>query len=83
MTRKSWPFSLIQIQDEYIETLNAGIQRWSHRKGGGHTSRVATGARKTASRKLKRLGFTDQQISDILKDAKETASLIRAAEVDE
>lgn len=69
--------TLIGIQEEYIETLNAGLARWSHRKGGGHSHRIARGARHVAEKKLARLGFTDQQISQAIKDARDMAELER------
>jgi hypothetical protein len=73
--------TLITIQDEYIETINLGIERWSHRKDGGHASRIARGARTVATKRLNRIGFTDQrQIDQILRDARDMAALIRNSE---
>jgi hypothetical protein len=76
--------NLIQIQDEYVETLNAGIARWAHRRDGGHSHRIAHGARKTAEKRLRRLGFTEQsQIDRAIQDARDMAALIRNANGDE
>jgi uncharacterized membrane protein len=74
--------TLIAIQDEYVETLNLGIARWSHRKNGGHVNRIARGARRKAEKRLRGIGFNEQQISQIVKDARDMAELIRNAEVD-
>lgn len=71
--------TLIGIQEEYIETVNAGISRWSHRKDGGHAGRIARGARHAAEKKLRRIGFTTEQIAQIIKDARDMAALIRVA----
>ncbi len=79
-------FGLIGIQDEYVETVNAGIARWSHaRKSypgdlGGHANRIASGAWRVAARKLRRWGFSEPQIRVALKDAWDMASLIRHSE---
>jgi hypothetical protein len=72
--------NLISIQDEYIATINAGIARWSHRKEGGHSSRILRGAYHQAERKLQRLGLTAEQIKQALHDAKDIAELERNAE---
>lgn len=73
--------TLIGIQQEYIETLNAGIARWSHRKLGGHSSRISRGARHTAEKQLRKLGFADQkQIDQIVRDARDVAELERNAD---
>lgn len=81
--------TLIGIQESYIETINAGIERWAHRPGttyrphGGHAERIARGARTAATQRLNRLGFTDQkQIDAILKDARDMAALIRNSKDD-
>lgn len=72
--------TLIEIQDEYIETINAGIERWSHRKHGGHANRIARGARTVATKQLVKWGFDEKQINQILKDARDVAALTRNAE---
>ena len=77
---------LIGIQDEYVETVNAGIDRWSHARKrhawdlGGHANRIAHGAHTVAEKKLLKLGFSKEQIRIVLKDAWDMASLIRHAE---
>ena len=74
--------TLIGIQEKYIETLNAGIARWSHRKDGGHASRISRGARHAAEKQLRKIGFTDEkQIAQIIQDARDMATLERLAEV--
>ena len=73
--------TLIQIQEEYIETINLGMQRWSHRKDGGHMSRISRGARHTAEKELRKLGYPEKQIAQILQDARDMAALERIAEV--
>lgn len=73
--------TLIGIQTEYIETLNAGIARWSHRKNGGHIHRIARGARHAAEKALRKLGFTDTQIPQLIKDARDVAELERNSDV--
>lgn len=72
--------SLISIQQEYIETVNAGLARWSHRKNGGHSGRVRAGARHKMVRELARLGFDDPQIAAAIKDASDMLTLERASE---
>jgi hypothetical protein len=75
--------TLTQIQEEYIETINMGMQRWSHRKDGGHMSRISRGARHTAGKELRKLGFTDsKQIEQIITDARDMAALERHASPD-
>ena len=77
-TNMKTPQTLIRIQEQYIETLNAGIARWAHRKDGGHSDRISRGARHTAEKQLRRLGFSDQkQIDQIIKDARDMAVLER------
>ena len=79
-------YGLIGIQDEYVETLNAGIARWAHArkayKGdlGGHANRIAHGAYRVASKKLEKIGFSKEQIRIVLKDAWDVADLIRHSE---
>lgn len=73
--------TLIDIQQDYIDTVNLGIARWSHRKDGGHSHRIERGARHKAERSLRRLGFTDQQIRHLIQDAREMATLERIADV--
>ena len=74
---------LTSIQDDYIATINAGIDRWAHRPkaygiAGGHSNRILRGARHKAEERLRRIGFTEQpQIDQILKDARDMAALLR------
>ena len=72
--------TLTQIQEQYIETVNAGIARWSHRKNGGHADRVRRGAFHQAEKQLNRLGFNQDQIKQAIKDARDMAELERNAE---
>jgi hypothetical protein len=70
--------TLIGIQEEYIETLNAGVARWSHRKDGGHSQRISRGARHAAEKSLRKIGYTDdRQITQIIQDARDMAILER------
>ena len=77
--------TLIAIQDEYIETVNAGIARWSHRPknfgiGGGHADRILRGATRRAETRLHKVGFTDKaQIAQVIRDARDMALLEREA----
>jgi hypothetical protein len=74
--------TLIGIQEKYIETLNAGIARWSHRKDGGHASRISRGARHAAEKSLRKLGYSDdKQIAQIIQDARDMATLERNSDV--
>jgi hypothetical protein len=74
--------TLIELQECYIETLNAGIARWSHRKDGGHSARIARGARRKAETSLRKCGYSQGQIDAAIKDARDMAVLLRIAEVD-
>jgi hypothetical protein len=71
--------TLIGIQDEYVETVNAAISRWSHRRDGGHSSRTRRAARRKAEKALGRLQFTEAQIAAAIKDARDMAELERNA----
>lgn len=72
--------TLTQIQDQYIETVNAGIARWSHRKNGGHASRIRRGAFHKATKQLAGLGFSQAQIDLAIVEAQDMAALERNAE---
>jgi hypothetical protein len=72
--------TLTEIQDEYIATVNAGLARWSHRKDGGHSSRILRGAYHKAKRELHRLGMDAEQIKNAIRDARDMAELERNAE---
>lgn len=74
--------TLIGIQQQYIDTINAGMARWAHRTGGGHSARIARGARRELRRELRGLGFTDEQITRALDDARDMAALQRRVEVE-
>ena len=77
------PKTMMEVQDQYVETVNLGTARWSHRRDGGHTSRIFAGARRKAEKQLRKLGFTNQrQIEQIIKDARDMASLERIASPD-
>jgi hypothetical protein len=73
--------SIIAIQQAYIDTVNAGIARWAHRKDGGHSGRISRGARHNADKDLARLGFATAQREQIIKDARDMAVLERNSDV--
>jgi len=70
--------TLIQVQQEYMDTVSAGIDRWSHRRDGGHSGRIRTGAFRKAHKALMRFGFTDTQSRQIIRDAHDVMMLDRA-----
>ncbi len=70
-------FNLIEAQREYIDTVNAGILRWSHRRGGGHAHRVTRGATHKLQSALLSAGFSAQQAILAVKDARDVAELER------
>jgi hypothetical protein len=72
--------TLIQVQEQYVDTVNAGLARWAHRKDGGHSSRICRGAYHKAQKQLLSLGFTQPQIEQAIKDARDMAELERNAE---
>jgi plasmid replication initiation protein len=71
--------TIIQIQEQYIETVNAGIARWSHRKDGGHSGRITRGAKRKADNELAKMGFATAEREQIIKDARDMAELERIA----
>ena len=71
--------TLMQIQQEYMETVSAGMDRWSHRRDGGHSGRIRGGAFRKAYKSLARFGFTDKQARQIIQDAHDVMMLERAA----
>jgi hypothetical protein len=77
--------TLTFLQQEYIDTVNAGIARWSHaRKAyptdlGGHANRIAGGAARKLKKELKKLGFDDVSCLIAVQDAWEVAKLERNA----
>lgn len=70
-------FSLIEVQQEYIDTVNAGILRWLHRRGGGHCHRITRGATNKLEAALMTHGFTPAQTRAAIKDARDMAELER------
>lgn len=81
--------NLQQIQDRFIEKVNAAAQRWGHRKLswdrsgiGGHFGRSRGAAWKEAMRDILAWGFTKQQATEIIRDAEQMADLERNSEVE-
>jgi hypothetical protein len=79
--------TMIEVQEKYIERLDAALARWGHRKGtayqiaGGHYNRIARKARHDAEAQLRKLGWTDQkQIDAVLNDARDMMLLERNAD---
>lgn len=71
--------TLTQIQEEYMETVSLGMDRWSHRRDGGHSGRIRGGASKKAHKALIKWGYTDVQARQIIRDAHDLMMLERAA----
>jgi hypothetical protein len=77
--------NLIQLQERYIERVNAAFDRWSHRpkptwaKAGGHYSRIRRAAKRAALHDLMKWGLTEQQAHDVIRQADEMAELEREA----
>jgi hypothetical protein len=67
----------IQIQDEYVERVNAARSRWSHRKCGGQSHRTIGAAARVLKEKLSKWGFSEASIKQMLQDAKDIAELER------
>lgn len=87
MRRIEPKLNLIQIQDRYVARVNAAYGRWSHRirthvwgVSGGHYSRARGAAHREAAQDLRKWGFTDAQIAQVIKDADDVAKLERFAE---
>ncbi len=74
---------LIRIQTDYIDTVSAGMDRWSHRRDGGHSGRIREGAWRRAYKSLIAWQYTDEQARRIIADAHEQMMLERAAVDDE
>lgn len=73
--------TIITIQQQYIDTVNAGHARWSHRPDGGHIRRIQRGAWNRAATALRKLGYTDQSdIAGIISQARDVAELERNAD---
>ena len=77
--------NLVQIQDRFVERVNAAYSRWSHRKRldhqrcGGHYGRSRSAAYREAMRDLLKWGFTPEQARAAIKDASDMADLERNA----
>jgi plasmid replication initiation protein len=71
--------NLISIQERYMETVSAGMDRWLHRRDGGHSGRIRAGAYRKARKALLRMGFTLSQVEAIIRDAHDVMLLERAA----
>jgi hypothetical protein len=59
------------LQQEYIDTVNAGIARWSHARRGHATRKL--------KKELKKLGFDDASCLIAVQDARDVAKLERNA----
>ena len=70
--------TMIQIQQDYMDTVSAGRDRWMHRRDGGHSGRIQHGARRKAMRRLTAMGFTEPQARQIVQDAHDMMLLERA-----
>ncbi len=76
--------TLTQIQQEYIDTCNTAMDRWSHRKGGGQSHRTIGAARKKAMTAFRKFGcFSEDQVRQMMRDAQDLLELERAAVDDE
>lgn len=78
--------NLIQIQQDYIDTVSAGIDRWQHRQlryrgslDAGHAGRIRSGAFRRAMKALLAWGYTDKQARQVIRDAHDVMLLERAA----
>lgn len=71
--------NFIQVQEEYAETVSLGMDRWSHRRDGGHLSRIRRGAARKARKAFLKFGFTDAQATQAIQDAHDVMMLERAA----
>ena len=75
--------NLQQIQDEYIAACNATLDRWSHRRNGGHSHRSMRAARRKMESAIIRWGYTPKQAAQIIRDADDILALERAGVDDE
>lgn len=71
--------NLIQIQQEYMDTVSGGMDRWAHRRDGGHSHRIRGGAWRKAMKALLAWGYTEQQARQIIRDAHDVMTLERDA----
>jgi hypothetical protein len=75
--------NMIQIQQRYIERINAAFDRWSYRpkpswqKAGGHYGRAHRAARREAVRALFAWGFSEEQANLTIRQADDMAELER------
>jgi hypothetical protein len=69
--------SLIQIQQEYMDMVSASMDRWMHRRDGGHSGRARRGAFRRAYASLIKLGWDDRQARLAIKDAHDMMMLER------
>ena len=72
--------SLIEIQQAYIDAVDAGMNRWSHRKDGGHSARIRRGAYRRALAALTSQGWTEEQARQAIRDAHDMLILERNAQ---
>jgi hypothetical protein len=83
--KRSPSLNLIQIQERYIEEVNAAFARWDHRPkppweaAGGHFGRRRRAAYRQALRALRGWGFNDNEAGQMLKQADDIAELERKA----
>jgi hypothetical protein len=84
-SRRQPKLNMIQIQQRYIERINAAFDRWSHRpkpswqKAGGHYGRAYRAARREALRALSAWGFREEQAKLTIQQADDMAELDRNA----
>ena len=71
--------NLQNIQDEYIAACNTALDRWSHRRNGGHSHRSIRAARRKAESAIALWGFNTSQVKAIMRDANDILALERAA----
>lgn len=72
--------TLCGAQEEFIQTINAGHSRWSHRRDMGHYGRILGGAKKKLANQMRRMGVKEAQIPTLIRDAIDVAELRRNAE---
>lgn len=70
--------NIIQIQEEYMETVNGGMDRWSHHRDGGHAGRIRSAAHKKALSAFLKIGFDPQVAEKMVRDAHDLLLLERA-----
>lgn len=71
--------SMIAIQEAYISRMQAADAKIGKRASGLAFQRSATAARKEATKALARTGYTEVQIAQIIKDARDMFYLERNA----